>query len=481
MGASGGTVVRNRLKTLVQAGLLGYGFLRAWIVLFLSFARQSTPGQSWGSAVLLAALAAMALGAFFLMRAPSFERREKVCDTLLLMAGLVGSCCAFFGFLLGHGAYLAMGLLLVGLCGGYFEVRWMMRFLAYAQDKAYGNILLAFLVAAVLGIAFSLLPDGLILVESWGLLAAMGVLYFFAPCDDGAVRGAERTSGAAAPSFAPRWSRPLARVVLTCFLFSFIQLAATGIGYGSLPSGDVFGARFTANLISALALVAIFLFRGSISPFGLLKAILPITAAGLFLQIVDINAYGTAPIVVLLIGNKLFDFLMLMVLMRLIWDGSIHPTLGLSFFVAAKNVGNLVGQIAGEALLAHIGTDPVALSLFVGSLVVLLIVAFLWVLSDHSLSVPPVSDAVRSVEEPAAAFGIEERARLLAETHGLTPRETEILSYLARGKNREAIAAEQCVSKSTVHTHMIHIYQKLGVHNQQEVIVLVEEMECPAA
>jgi DNA-binding NarL/FixJ family response regulator len=37
-----------------------------------------------------------------------------------------------------------------------------------------------------------------------------------------------------------------------------------------------------------------------------------------------------------------------------------------------------------------------------------------------------------------------------------------------------AIAEKLCISKGTAHTHATHVYQKLDVHRQQELIELIE-------
>lgn len=68
-------------------------------------------------------------------------------------------------------------------------------------------------------------------------------------------------------------------------------------------------------------------------------------------------------------------------------------------------------------------------------------------------------------EDPAAAF---------ARAVGLTARETEILSLLARGRTLPYIANELFVTTGTVKTHVRHIYEKALVNNRQELLDKVE-------
>ena len=68
----------------------------------------------------------------------------------------------------------------------------------------------------------------------------------------------------------------------------------------------------------------------------------------------------------------------------------------------------------------------------------------------------------------------EETCARIAEQHGLTNRESEILAYALRGRTSERIASELVISKSTVDTHLRRIYAKCGVHSRQELIDLME-------
>ena len=69
---------------------------------------------------------------------------------------------------------------------------------------------------------------------------------------------------------------------------------------------------------------------------------------------------------------------------------------------------------------------------------------------------------------------INELCTRTADQHGLTSREREVLVYLARGRNATFIQKELCISFSTAKTHIYHIYQKLGISSQQQLIDLVE-------
>lgn len=77
-----------------------------------------------------------------------------------------------------------------------------------------------------------------------------------------------------------------------------------------------------------------------------------------------------------------------------------------------------------------------------------------------------------------AGHGIwSKRVLQLSETYGLSPKETEALFYLAKGRNAEYIQNEMVVSRHTAKAHIYHIYQKTGVHSRQDLINLLENIK----
>lgn len=62
----------------------------------------------------------------------------------------------------------------------------------------------------------------------------------------------------------------------------------------------------------------------------------------------------------------------------------------------------------------------------------------------------------------------------MAEAFKLSPRETEVLRYLGRGRSVPYMREVMTLSKSTIETHIKHIYAKTDVHSKQELIDLIE-------
>ena len=54
---------------------------------------------------------------------------------------------------------------------------------------------------------------------------------------------------------------------------------------------------------------------------------------------------------------------------------------------------------------------------------------------------------------------------------GLTPRETQVLRFIAAGKTSKEIALLLGLSAATVDTHRQNLMQKLGLHNTAEIVL----------
>lgn len=75
----------------------------------------------------------------------------------------------------------------------------------------------------------------------------------------------------------------------------------------------------------------------------------------------------------------------------------------------------------------------------------------------------------------------KERCQGVADAYGLTDREREVMALFAKGRDSAYIQRELNLSKSTVSTHRQHIYTKLDVHTQQELLDKLYEFEAPSS
>ena len=104
-----------------------------------------------------------------------------------------------------------------------------------------------------------------------------------------------------------------------------------------------------------------------------------------------------------------------------------------------------------------------------------LILAFLLVLLTTYF--PIAQDGTGMTASYEKQTSLDQSCEKITQICGLTPREQEVLLYLAKGRNAEHIQGQLGISMNTVRKHISHIYEKLQVHSQQELIDKVEEQD----
>ena len=87
--------------------------------------------------------------------------------------------------------------------------------------------------------------------------------------------------------------------------------------------------------------------------------------------------------------------------------------------------------------------------------------------------------AVRSAAEGDSALSPVVADRLMTRVRtprsSLTPRELEVLKLVASGSSNRDIGTELMLSEATVKSHLVHIYDKLGVRSRTSAVAAARE------
>ena len=97
--------------------------------------------------------------------------------------------------------------------------------------------------------------------------------------------------------------------------------------------------------------------------------------------------------------------------------------------------------------------------------------------AGYLLKDAPSEEIARAVRQAAAgqkALAPQVAATLMGRMAGgadaLSAREIELLELIARGATNKAAAKELFISEATVKTHLVHVFQKLGVDNRTRAV-----------
>ena len=148
-----------------------------------------------------------------------------------------------------------------------------------------------------------------------------------------------------------------------------------------------------------------------------------------------------------------------------------------AFTARTRSLLQWLGSFVGQAAFLVVPSKGLAVLVSVVAVLVCLIDAMV---PAAPLFSPPLGkedgksrvDASREERSSCAEAGREEG---FFSSLNLTPREREVCSLWVRGHTAAHIERRLCVSKSTVKTHVSHIYEKAGVSSREELIAAFEE------
>lgn len=271
---------------------------------------------------------------------------------------------------------------------------------------------------------------------------------------------------------------PFAHQLFICtFLFMFSYGLALGLGEGEGGFPQTINLVSTIVPLAVLAAVALLLpERFDIDKVFSIAAYIVI-AGFVFILLGDMVFSGFSNIL-LSAGSNCFRVLIWCVFALIANRSKQGGIIAFSWGRALVAFGIVLGTFFGRAYNDFVSHNE-AMVAFLGALVALLFIGYiLFVLKGFSFA-----GTIRDVECDAPGKlvretgpSVESNCMRLGELHGLTPRETDVLVLVAKGRNAPFIEEKLVISRNTVKSHVKHIYRKLDVHSNQELIDLVESV-----
>ena len=307
------------------------------------------------------------------------------------------------------------------------------------------------------------------------ILLAASPLAVYLCCRTGANRLVSEIAEAPAQDGA-RLMRPASYLPFTNRMFICVFFATAVLGF-NLRLGPVEGGAASplASLfaLAALALLGWFGTRIRLYDAAFKAAIVLAVAAFL---VMPLKSYLPLAQDLLTVAAACLDTVFALVMIAASTRNRLSAVTVLSWGSVMSTAGSIVGANLGAFVSASAASDTAFLASATAATA--LVAYVLFGLSDFSfagtiagiepvqpLQVPQASDTQR----------FEDACARVAQSGGLTPRETEVLALLARGRNNAFVQEELTLTRNTVKAYIKHIYAKLNIHSQQELIDLVEK------
>lgn len=263
--------------------------------------------------------------------------------------------------------------------------------------------------------------------------------------------------------------------------------AACGFAFGSQSQT----LSQTATLLTFVPVVIVFFIvvaaRAKLSSDTLYQASTLLVFAGFLLAPLSLlGADGPAGLhasnVLLYAGSDCFSVLTYFLIAAV---GSRNPTGALStsaFALAASWLGIGCGALLIQGV-ASFGAHELGPLLWTTAAITFLFMLFNFVVMrgfsfEEAIQgvkpAHPVAPTAAEADDEHDAPHLDRACDEVIERFSLTPREGDVLRLLARGRTSPVIQEKLFLSHNTVKTHVRHIYAKLGIHSQQELIDIVE-------
>ncbi|MEG1826249.1 MAG: helix-turn-helix transcriptional regulator [Gordonibacter sp.] len=352
---------------------------------------------------------------------------------------------------------------------GVLYLAWGSVFRGVPIARAVVNTASAFTLAALLFALAVALPRPVGVALTVALPLAVGFVLF-------TVLGVWRESPEIEPRRVSRGAFSVG-AVLSLGVLSFAESLMRALFFNASPiiSEGSYPWLFLLATIVSVAVVVAPLLASSELDFSLAYRVSALALAFVFLllPILDLGSFAA----------DLLALVIYCVVTLLIWTALVRITglYGISALVAfgigwgAHTAGSLAGTFGGALLGSYLELTPKLLSILALACTCLLFFAYVVLSSKRFLGRLSCSDAGARRRGNGGRRPFCDRCSKLAEQHGLTPREQEIMMLLAKGRSTPRICSKLGLTTGTVNTHLTHLYRKLDVHDKQELIDLLEE------
>jgi DNA-binding CsgD family transcriptional regulator len=251
------------------------------------------------------------------------------------------------------------------------------------------------------------------------------------------------------------------------FLFALIFGFGSALGFFlDLDPGERYILPFVLVVPGSIFLFSRFAFKKTLRFDRLEGWLFSIAVIALLLTPFVSSDIRVICVLVILFAYNSFSLLAIGLLLKI--SGEVRP-LSIIIFVsnrAAEWAGLTIGWLIGYFIMQ---TNSLNESLLLLAVIILLTV---FIIARNLIQTSKTSAAERASSKDATPW--KDRIAGFGDAYKLSPKEKEVVAYLARGRTSAYIGEQLFLSQNTIKSHTYRIYQKTGIHSQQELIEMIE-------
>ena len=459
-----------------QLSYLGVGCVWAWI--YCAYGTTSLGLNGTGSNLFFV-LAAVSVVLFLLASGIVMARQPQRGNRWMGIVAPVLMACGTVFTVFGEGSPAPVPLaiaaaLVIGPGFSWMCILWGRAFTRLNEEQVEFLILGSSVVTTLCAFIVPSLTGFVAAVTVTLLPVISGVLLAYAERSKGA---SEAQAWTVVPSHAVEKGRGRSfRRVLGCVL---VVLAAAYFVLGFLDAGLAFQdtsvpevtdsfdiATFVGSSIGAVLALATMRFAVRIDMATLFRWLTPVMMLGVCLAVQPGAWTLEGSDAITSAADVCIQAIAYLYFVTLAKKGELDIALGIGLGQGFIQFGVLVGNVAASAAASALGSSAILATPAGFALILLLAFATALLPASESLR------ALRSLDERSSSpeDGIDRAVIRAMREYGLSAREGEVLGYLARGRSQPYIQEALYLSKSTISTHVKHIYRKMDVHSKQELL-----------
>lgn len=468
---------RPRLCVAIDLGVY-------WGWMSLAFFSPALTGAGGVASVEMAnfvalAVGTVAVGVVALLSVPLAKRaaESRLLRVLSILSASAGTLLVLWGS--SGDASLALGACLVGLPEGFLLFTFVNRVCRLCRSSEDVVILFAgaLLVAAALYLAVMLLAVMLPRSLVGYACAALPLFMLLELAVDSHGDAAREQEGLAHPDAAmgrPSFWGATRRLPWKLLL----GLAVFGIAFGlmrisaSSASAEVFQESYLAHTLAraGTAVVALVLIGKLKKAYWVLSTLqLLAFTLGVCSFWLPFESTAVVTVAATTVGYTCLELMLWAVLFELFLETRVAFNVLYGIVRGLVSLATLMATGFSLFVMASMPDGVVHVMLLFFLLAMILVSSILF----GSRNVASLWGLERSAIAPEATDA-EQVAHAMAQRYGLTARETEVMALLMKGRNEPFISEALFISPGTTHSHVSHIYAKIGVHSRQELLDVAE-------